>query len=83
MGNRQRHDVHLPWRRTPQAGKATLYLRAAHSGKQTAESDKESMYGYCKWDSSLHRPYHQRSAETDSKRIHQRGADKGGEIPVY
>lgn len=25
------------------------------------------MYGYCKRDSSVHRPYHQRSAETDSK----------------
>lgn len=25
------------------------------------------MYGYCQRDSSVHRPYHQRSAETDSK----------------
>lgn len=67
MGNRQRHDVHLPWRRTPQTGKATLHLRAAHRGEQTAKSDKESMYGYCQRNSPVHRPYHQRSAETDSK----------------
>ena len=56
---------------------------AAHRREQTAKSDKESMYGYCQRNSPVHRPYHQRSAETDSKRIHQRGADKGGEIPVY
>lgn len=31
------------------------------------KSDKESMYGYCQRNSPVHRPYHQRSAETDSK----------------